>query len=177
MEPLDTQDEAQAPVPVGVLHVPPALSRWSEFVVRASQAHGVPESLLFAIISRESGGQNIRGDGGHGRGLTQIDDRFHGPWLDAHQQGMDPESNIDEGARILREAVDWFDTHQHLLPQLSDTAFRLRCAIAAYNAGPGGVLRAVRAGEDPDHFTTGGDYSRDVLRRRAEFLATPQEQP
>lgn len=163
-------------VEVGVLKLPPPLARWSAFVLAASQKHGVPESLIYAHMSRETGGHNIRGDGGHGRGLMQIDDRSWGEWLAAHDEGMDPESNIDKGAEIIRSNVDWWDRHQDLLPQLADPAFRLRCAIASYNCGAGNVLRALKAKLDIDHFTAPpkpgepGNYSADVLRRQAGFL-------
>ncbi|KAM9817565.1 lysozyme g-like [Neosynchiropus ocellatus] len=40
-----------------------------------------------------------------------------------------------------------------------------RAALAAYNQGPGNVRRAVDEGRDVDHYTTGQDYSNDVLAR------------
>jgi len=40
-------------------------------------------------------------------------------------------------------------------------------ALVAYNAGPDAVERARRAGINPDRYTTGGDYGRDVIERAA----------
>ena len=54
---------------------------WLPFISRAEKRHKLPPGLLLAIASRETNMQDIVGDGGHGRGLFQIDDRFHGDWL------------------------------------------------------------------------------------------------
>ena len=42
----------------------------------------------------------------------------------------------------------------------------LRFAVAAYNAGAGGALQGFRAG-NVDGATTGRDYAKDVLGRKA----------
>lgn len=44
-----------------------------------------------------------------------------------------------------------------------------RAGIAAYNCGRGGVLHAIKAKLDVDAFTTGKNYSADVLHRCARF--------
>ena len=41
--------------------------------------------------------------------------------------------------------------------------------IAAYNCGPGNVIKALRAGNNPDRFTSGGNYSEDVMNRAMFF--------
>jgi soluble lytic murein transglycosylase-like protein len=164
---------------VGVLTLPDELARWDEFVRAAAAKHQVKESLIYAHMSRESGGRNVRGDSGHGRGLMQIDDRAFSEWVKRNSEGMDPASNIDKGAEVIRDNIDFWERHASLLPVLADPAFRERCAIASYNCGAGMVLRAVHAGQDPDHYTAPGptghpDYSADVLRRQKSFL---KEQP
>src|SRR5436190_1777044 len=53
----------------------------------AERAAKLPAGLLLAIASRETGCRDIAGDGGHGRGLFQIDDRSFGDWLGAHGAG------------------------------------------------------------------------------------------
>src|ERR1044072_4207136 len=58
---------------------------WLPLIRRAEKRHKLPQGMLLAIASRETNMQDIVGDGGHGRGLFQIDDRFHGDWLDAHR--------------------------------------------------------------------------------------------
>jgi soluble lytic murein transglycosylase-like protein len=45
----------------------------------------------------------------------------------------------------------------------------LQGALAGYNAGPGNALRAIRDGRDVDFYTTGRDYSKDVLNRAGFF--------
>ncbi len=129
---------------------------WRELILDSSTRHGVSPALVSAVISRESNGRNIIGDGGHGRGLMQIDDRWHGEFLEANSEGLDPATNIDYGTKLLRNLTREFEGN-------------LSAAIAAYNQGSGNVWRRLRAGEDVDRGTTGGDYSADVLRRMELF--------
>ncbi len=99
---------------------------------------------------------------GWGRGLLQVD----------YQQAFaqtgnwrDPQANIDHGCNELSDNIAHFT--KLALPQVDPQ----RAGIAAYNCGQGGVLRAVKAGFDVDHFTTGKNYSADVLHRRARFAS------
>src|SRR3954462_7514492 len=79
----------------GLKNVPAPYSQYKDEVAAASKKYGIPPEVLFGVMMRETGGRNIVGDGGHGRGLMQIDDRSHGAWLASHNGGMDPASNID----------------------------------------------------------------------------------
>lgn len=94
----------------------------------------------------------IPADGmGWGRGLMQHD----------YERALlfdwrDPATNIDEGAKLLAELLAEF-------PRARSSA------IAAYNCGAGNVRKAILLGHDCDHFTTGRNYSADVLRRLAAF--------
>jgi hypothetical protein len=150
----------------------------------AADKIGVPSIVVCGIGSRESSwGLNLRpkgpagtGDfgprkfptafrtgalppnGGYGRGLMQIDfDAFPfartGNW-------QDPEANINTGCSVLKSNLD-------LLGRRTSLTGRdlLQAAIAAYNCGAGNVLSAVHGGHDLDFFTTGRDYSKDVLSR------------
>lgn len=135
--------------------------------------------LLAAICARESGGgvylvprgPEGTGDGGHGRGLMQIDDRYHGEFIarklpDGRFAWQDARENIRYGAGLLRQYLDQLDGD-------------MPAAIAAYNAGPTRIGRVKRrlSIDAPldirltayDACTTGRDYARDVLRRRDEF--------
>jgi hypothetical protein len=47
------------------------------FVTEVNDAHSMPRSLLFAVGSRETNLRNVVGDGGHGHGVFQLDDRSH----------------------------------------------------------------------------------------------------
>ena len=72
----------------------------------AAQRHQIPADLLLAVAWQESRWDpNARSfDGGHGKGIMQIDDRFHDF---AHTpQVFDAAANIEYGARFLREKYD-----------------------------------------------------------------------
>lgn len=49
------------------------------FIHQTELAHGLPRMLLFAVGSRETNLTNELGDGGHGHGVWQLDDRSHTP--------------------------------------------------------------------------------------------------
>lgn len=112
-------------------------------------------------------GPACTGDYGHGRGLMQIDDRWHKEFI-ASGKWSDAEANIIYGAGVLRDAYRWLKRKGAADPLL------LRASIAAYNAGAAGVWRAVLRGADPDAATTGRNYAADVLRRAASFMARVQ---
>jgi len=136
---------------------------WIAYFEEAAHDYNVPLEVLLAIASRETGIQNITGDHGHGRGIMQIDDRYHDEWLRLHSGGMHPATNIRKGASLLAGFL--FHFHGDL-----------QKAIAAYNAGIHGVEHAVLAGEHPDSVTTGGNYSTDVLERAAIFKKIHEEE-
>lgn len=175
-------------------HPPPAFPKiglvyWPCFVDSGAR-HGFHPCLLAAICSREtefgtSEKLDVKGPGGrgdrdargrwHGHGLMQIDDRWHADWLKRTTPEGVPlwkmaADNIDYAARVVLKPA---------LKLLKD----LRLAVAAYNCGAGGVLKALGqlqvAMKSPtqelqwaaaDRFTTGRDYSGDVFRRFDSFL-------
>ena len=129
-------------------------------------------SVVAGIGSRESAwgrflsprGPAGTGDGGHGRGLMQIDDRFHQPFINS---GLwtDAKANIDYGIdQVLSKNYAYLDANTALTGK-----DLLRGAIAAYNAGLTSVTRALSQGRDIDYYTTGQDYSWDVLNRAGWF--------
>jgi Bacterial SH3 domain len=126
-------------------------------------------SILAAIGSRESGwglflDSNDSGDGGHGRGIMQIDDRYHQTFL-ATKDWRNPGVNIKYAVdNVLAAYYDELDQKTNL--QGFDL---LRGAIAAYNGGVGGVMAALEDGLDVDGYTTGKDYSWDVIQRAGWF--------
>jgi hypothetical protein len=133
---------------------------------------------MAAIVDRESRGGDAltppiplgTGDGGHGKGLAQIDDRAHHRFTvatfdDARTHlWTDPTFNVLYGARLLSTG--------HKISKSWPVA------IAAYNAGLLKAMRILKARVDPgeialiaslDRITTGGDYVSDVLRRMSGF--------
>ncbi len=108
---------------------PPVTScvRFAPDIRAAAQRYGIDPMILAAIGMQETRLQNIVGDGGHGRGVFQIDDRWHGPWMAANNGGMTPSSNAMKAAEILSS----------FLRQFGD----IRKAITAYNAGGGTAAR------------------------------------
>jgi hypothetical protein len=94
-------------------------------ITAAATRHNLDPRLLAAVAAQETGGpgadsgRNVVGDGGHGRGLFQIDDRWH-----AFARGpaaMDPASNADYAAGLLESNLERYGS--------------LRGALSAYNAG------------------------------------------
>jgi hypothetical protein len=165
---------------------------WAEFYAEAAQQLAAraclePSDLALdymAIVDRETNGRNIMGDGGNGHGLGQIDGRYHGAWLAAHQNGMEPRSNIAYGMSIYvgnLVAVRKAAAKMALPP--SETTIR-RVAMAGYNADLSRCIHILERTGDPDQvdaITTKGfsglhDYGADVWRRRQEFaLHMPAE--
>jgi hypothetical protein len=101
---------------------------------------------------------------GFGRGLLRIDYDGHafarsGAW-------QDPAANIALGCGVVRETRALLRRRTVLHGQAL-----LRGALAAFNCGTGNVLHALRQGFDLDFYTSGRDYSRDVLNRAGFFQA------
>lgn len=154
----------------------------------AARAHGLAPAVLAAVISRESGAgvfldASGLGDGGHGHGLTQIDDRSFDAWCASWRmiRRTDParadRMAITQGAKVLGAKLREIDER---LPGLAPQE-RLAAGVAAYNCGAKRVAWALRHVLPVDHYTTGGDYSRDVLARAAWLEAhgwpTPAPEP
>jgi hypothetical protein len=139
---------------------------------------GIGAALLLALGSRETNMRNIVGDSGHGRGWLQIDDRFHPEFLKTHR-GCDsgsfdpthpsaaPKGRCPTLTAGTIYAISLLRANMRFARSKGVPEEKvLRFAIAAYNAGQGGALAGLRAG-DVDSRTTGHDYSRDVLGRKA----------
>ena len=142
-----------------------------DMIVASATKHQWPPEIIAGILSRESRfglilDADLKGDGGHGHGLMQIDDRSFGDWLAANDW-TDPATNIEEGVKILTGKYNYL-AGQGLLDNLSE-ADAQRASVAAYNCGEGNVAKMLRSGQDVDTRTAGGDYSADVLDRTAQF--------
>lgn len=122
-----------------------ANSRWP-FIHQTELAHGLPRMLLFAVGSRETNLTNELGDGGHGHGVWQLDDRSHtapgGKWVDF-------DGNV---------ALQCATAAAMLHGILTTTDGNVEKAAAIYNSG------------QPSRFpTTHHDYGIDVMERM-QFL-------
>lgn len=126
-----------------------------------SAGYGVAPELLLALASRETNCHNIIGDGGHGHGIMQIDDRSFPEWCRQGKWKLIKDA-VGMGAFVFRSKLNSVATH--LPPDRS-----LPVAIAAYNCGTARALEGYHVHGDQDLYTTGHDYSRDVLHRMAVF--------
>lgn len=95
-------------------------------VAAAAAAHGLPEELLMAVVEVESNFNPAAVSPKGAVGLMQLMPQT------ARQLGVDdprdPAANLDGGARYLKQLIARFGND-------------LSLAVAAYNAGPGAVLR------------------------------------
>lgn len=95
-------------------------------IAGAAMRHGLDPRLLAAVAAQETGGpgsnagRNVVGDEGHGRGLFQIDDRYHAFARSA--AAMNPASNADYAAGMLSGLLRRYGGNVHQ-------------ALSAYNAG------------------------------------------
>ncbi|MEO6991209.1 MAG: transglycosylase SLT domain-containing protein [Candidatus Baltobacteraceae bacterium] len=133
--------------------------RYGPQIEAAAQRHGLDPRLLAAVAAQETGGPgsnsgaNIVGDGGHGRGLFQIDDRWHA--FAKTPAAMDPAQNADYAAGMISGLLsEYGDVHE---------------ALSAYNAGSPHATGTR---------TTWGDganlgYADSVLRHYTELGGAP----
>ena len=140
--------------------------RHKEKFIAAGRLFGLPPALLAAIASRESRGGAVLvngfGDGGHGFGLMQVDDR--NPFPVVRDGGPAGQPHINQATKILRDKLDAVRrTMGSLTP-----AQQLQAAVSRYNGGRG------LPPPDSDRGTTGGDYMNDVWAR-AQFYARVED--
>ncbi len=135
--------------------------------IAAGSAFGLPPALLAAIASRESRGGAVLthggfGDGGHGFGIMQVDDR--NPFPVVHDGGPAGQPHINQATKILAGKLS--SIRQSFL-DLSEVE-QLQMAVSRYNGGAG------KRPPNSDQGTTGGDYMNDVWAR-ARFYARVED--
>jgi len=127
-------------------------------IAAAAQRHHLDPRLLAAVAAQETGGpqsdsgRNIVGDGGHGHGIFQIDDRWH-PFAQT-PAAMDPGANAEYAARMLSGFVKHNRGDVH-------------AALSCYNAGSAKAAGTKTAWGDG---TTLG-YADSVLRHYQRISA------
>lgn len=147
----------------------------------AAKGVHVDKALLAAMASRETNMRNITGDGGHGRGMWQADDRYQEAFLRSVP-------GCDDGTSTPSHPSAW---PKGLVPTISAGAMfavrtieaniaeckregvhdgdRLFVAVAGYNRGLHGAITAYKQGgrRRVDAGTANGNYATDVLERAA----------
>lgn len=92
----------------------------------AARQYGLDPRLLAAVAAQETGGpgsnsgRNVVGDGGHGHGVFQIDDRWH--TFAKSADAMDPAANARYAASMISDNLKRYGGN-------------VREALSAYNAG------------------------------------------
>lgn len=115
-----------------------ASKQWP-FIKDAEVFFGLPSMLLFAIGSRETNLTDVVGDGGHGWGVFQRDNRSH--FIPANYLNDVRQQAIDAAVLLVSNYHRWGSWQG---------------ACAAYNSG-----------QPNDAYTTGHDYGADVIGRMA----------
>jgi hypothetical protein len=144
-------------------------------ISRAAAAHGLDPRLLAAVAAQETGGpgcnagRNIVGDGGHGHGLFQIDDRSH-PFANTGA-AMHPQANADYAAGMIAGLLKRYGGNVHK-------------ALSAYNAGDPNASGTVTCWQDGRrlgyadsvlrHYAALGGQSQTLLE--SLFAESPDEQ-
>lgn len=157
--------------------LPSEAQPYADIIKLVAREQGLDPLLIAAIGQQESRwgqalsppGPGGTGDGGHGRGIMQIDDRSWGDWLSSNDW-TDPYSNVSKGARILNANISYFSSKGLMDSDL------IAAAVAAYNTGAGNVSKSLAAGRSVDATTANGSYSSSVLSRLASFTAAAQSQ-
>lgn len=120
--------------------------KWDAEIATAAAKHGVDPVLVEAVMAQESGGDPKAGSAVGARGLMQLMPET------AAGLGVDPEDpaqNIEGGTRYLRQMLDQFGGDEEK-------------ALAAYNAGPATVEKAI-ASAGP-----GGDWKAAMRKHQSK---------
>jgi hypothetical protein len=119
------------------------------FIRDTERHYGLPAFTLYAVGSRETNLTNEVGDGGHGHGVWQLDDRSH-----TIPPGFDSKvtAQAEKAAAMLSALIAHFNGN-------------IRAALVAYNAGTGTATYNLVNHMPLDSGTANGDYSADVYER------------
>jgi hypothetical protein len=130
-----------------------------DVLTAVSKVTGVRLALLLALAVRETDIRNIEGDRGNGKGLLQIDARYHSIARNDRWR-WEPYNLALYGGRLLASNIAWA---RDQFPSYQDWQHE-KIALAAYNCGRAGVAGSSIFSGDCDSRTTGKNYGADVLR-------------
>lgn len=128
-------------------------------ITAAASKFGLDPRLLAAVAAQETGGpgsnagRNVVGDGGHGHGIFQIDDRFHD--FAKSTAAMQPQANADYAAGMIAGLLKRYGGDVHK-------------ALSAYNAGNPNATGTVTQWQDGTRL----GYADSVLRHYTNLAGT-----
>ncbi len=108
-------------------------------ILEASRKHGIPPSIICGMIEKESSGHSDAIGPTGDKGLLQINERSH-PAFFRSRDWRDVHANVDYGV-------------SHFKANLKSFSGDVDKALAAYNAGVGGVRQGLRNGKTLDEIT------------------------
>lgn len=103
----------------------PTTSDYDEMIANAASKNGVDPDLVKAVVKAESGFRHDAVSGTGARGLMQLMPSTAAAL--GVSDPFDPAQNIEAGTRYLKSQIDRFGSTE--------------LALAAYNAGPGNVVK------------------------------------
>lgn len=126
-----------------------------EAILAASAKTGIPPAIICGMIEKESGGRadvvGITND----RGLVQINPDAHPAFFRRHDW-KDPKQNLEYGIGLLKHNLEVFGGD-------------VDKAVAAYNAGIGGVRKGLRNGRALDEITFKPHYVSHIERYAQKY--------
>ncbi len=103
----------------------PILSKYGAEIQKAAEKYSLDPALIISVIKAESGGDYLAESPAGAKGLMQLIDSTAAEMN--VEDVFNPADNIDGGSRYLKSMLDRFKS--------------VKLALAAYNAGPGNVMR------------------------------------
>ncbi len=156
-------------------------SGWISLVRAAADQYQFTVELLLGIGSRETNlepqYQVHPGDHGRGFSMWQIDIGSDaewiatGDWKDVGKAVMRAAFWLDQKRTDVTDKLKHPCVEKKLSAVVVSNADIERITVAAYNTGAARAVSAYLNFKNPDRFTTGADYSADVLYRRDVFAS------
>jgi hypothetical protein len=155
-------------------------------VAKQGAPDNVSGPLVLALYSRETNCRNICGggyfdDGGfvptyQDHGLAQISELYWEAWLKNHKGCVEGTYSATQPHCLSKPRLvpRLTDQTEFVCAHLDGNIVQARKAgakdpkavgVAAYNCGNYNALRGEQIYDDPDHYTTGKNYSQDILNR------------